>query len=584
MKISFKTQLLAIMIAIVIVTLLIASGAMFSQYNTIIQEKVSADFAGVMNANCANIKGTLNYIFRFQTSLHSNDEFKNLLVTDKLDLLDDVNRKKRLDDELYKYTIMSENSSELSMCFLVNTKLPASKYLSKYAGDDFCGRVDGVYKDENISNQQWYKDILQSRGKQYVFRRYPDERYVYFANVIRDVSLYNNDVLGVMIIGVDFEDLLKRVTSSNKQEGTNFFIVDDQNNIVAETDSLISERIYAQLQNNETSYKDGIQMIDSLEYGLRLVGVLDENEIKLEFRQFRSNLFLACLIVLIISIILSAWISSTITRPIKKLSTIMKEVDEVKDIEIYTKIPISEEVAVLYQSFNKMMFRISQLLDETKMRGLREKEMEIRMLQAQINPHFLYNALDSISFVALMHNEDEISEMVTILSDNFRYCIDDVDNLVLIEQEIKFICDFISFQEWRLEEKVLFFDNIDEKYRNILIPKFILQPIVENSILHGIGNNGNFSITFEAEEVDNSVLIKVIDNGVGCNVEELNDSLNVKDSSSRLLKFGIKNVNDRLRLKFGDKYGLKYEETPGGGVTAIITIPNNDIVEKGNTL
>lgn len=586
MRISLKTQLLCVIAVTVIVAVAITGVLMYSQLNSIMQEQIRENLANVMRENSLNINNTLSYIYRAEKALNTNEHFKSLLTEESGNVIEKANRIVEISNEL-KTTyglIIDESTNDYSMCFIVNDALPVATNLSDFQGDDFGGKNNGIYRDRNIKNLAWYEDVLSSAGMPKSFRNAKNPNYIYFANVIKNVSPYDSQLLGVVTIGINFNRILENITYMGVKDALQLAVIDRTGEIAVSTGEGINEENVSALLSGRTEYNGNLVLVSELDYGMSLVALLDETEASIRIRKVENYLWLCLALVSVAVLLCSVLISTGITRPIKTLSDTMKMVNENQDIQIKTKLPSSEEVASLYQSYNRMMFRISQLLDEAKLSGEREEAMRMKMLQAQINPHYLYNALDSISMVALLRGENEISEMITILSDSFRYSISDTDNLIELGDEISFIHNYVKFQEWRYEEKIFFEAELNESHLKIAIPKFIIQPLVENAIIHGMGDEDRaIHIKITAKSTPETFVIYVIDDGAGCDIKELNLHLASGGSERYALKFGLKNVNERIKLKFGDKYGLYYTDTPGGGTTAKITLPPADATVRKET-
>ncbi len=252
---------------------------------------------------------------------------------------------------------------------------------------------------------------------------------------------------------------------------------------------------------------------------------------------------------------------------------------------------------VLYQLIQKnkiMLYMVAQmrkknsnqaLWDEEEAEKLRliKKRVELSALQSQINPHFLYNTLDSIRSRALLDGHGEIASMTEILSKFFRYCISHDENLVKIKEEMNHIYDYYYIQKYRFEDR---FDmNIEmenDDLSELYIPRMTLQPIVENAMIHGLEKmNRKGPITVRVIQTDKKVVVIVTDNGAGMNLEQLN-KLNQKmqnpyfDAGSRKGNhngIALTNVNTRLKITFGDEYGIHYRSIEGIGTDAVITIP-----------
>lgn len=577
MRISLRTQLLCVIAVIVVIAVAVTGVLLYSQLNSIMLEQIRGNLENVMNENRINMNETLNYIYHSEKILNSNKYFKSLLTAEYKNPIENSNRVKDMTNEL-KSTyglITDENTGNYSVCFVVNSDLEVARSIAPFRGDGLWKKYNGIYMDSEIKDAVWYKEITENKFIQPVFT---NDGYFYFTNVVRDVTPYDSSMLGIVVVGVDFSRTLGNITYMGVKDALHIAVVDKDGTIVLRRGDGINEENIAELISGKIENEKNMVIVNELEYGIKLVAMLDEKEINLRIKEVENYFFLCIALVIVAVFLSSTLISGSITKPIKLLSDTMKNVNENEDIQIKRKLPSAKEVVSLYQSYNKMMFRISQLLDEAKESGEREAALRMKMLQAQINPHFLYNALDSISMVAMMHEENEISEMISALSDSFRYSINEADNLIELSAEIEFINNYIKFQEWRYEEKISFETQISPEDMKVRIPKFIIQPIVENSIIHGMTEEENtLHIKITTEHNGSNVVISVTDNGAGCDVDELNNHISGKNNGETALKFGVKNVNERIKLKFGKEYGLCYYNTPGGGITGKITVPAESI-------
>lgn len=211
------------------------------------------------------------------------------------------------------------------------------------------------------------------------------------------------------------------------------------------------------------------------------------------------------------------------------------------------------------------------------------KRVEVSVLQSQINPHFLYNTLDSIRSKALLSGQKEIASMTEILSKFFRYCISSNEHLVKIREEIHHIEDYNYIQKYRFEDRYdMVIEVEDEEILEYYIPKMTLQPLVENAMIHGLEKiEGKGLITIKLIHTDKKVVIVITDNGAGMNEEQLS-KLNARMNGTFLdvgqrkeghSGIALTNVNSRIRITFGDEYGIHYQSVEGMGTDAIITVP-----------
>lgn len=219
-----------------------------------------------------------------------------------------------------------------------------------------------------------------------------------------------------------------------------------------------------------------------------------------------------------------------------------------------------------------------------------KKRMELSVLQEQINPHFLYNTLDCIRSRALMDGHGEIAKMTEILSRFFRYCISNSENLVQVREELNHIQDYYYIQKYRFEDKVEMEINVEqESVYELYLPKMTLQPLVENAMIHGlekIAEPGKIEIRMFI--TDKKLIIVISDNGIGMKQEQLmklnermqNHYYNTFRKNDRNNGIALNNVNVRLKMTFGDDYGIHYRSLEGEGTDAVVTLPIVDVFAR----
>lgn len=222
--------------------------------------------------------------------------------------------------------------------------------------------------------------------------------------------------------------------------------------------------------------------------------------------------------------------------------------------------------------------------------NLVKKRMEISYLQYQINPHFLYNTLDSIRSRALVDGQTEIAKMTEILSRFFRYCINSSDTLVTVQEELEHIRDYYYIQKYRFEEKLnLFIELEEEEINKLYLPKMTLQPVVENAIVHGLEKvEHNGEIRLWLYRTQRKLVIVVSDNGAGMNRDELirlnekMENMRFKADSKKGNRTGIalNNTNVRLKMIFGEESGIHYRSMPEEGTEAMVTLPAVDVFAR----
>lgn len=303
--------------------------------------------------------------------------------------------------------------------------------------------------------------------------------------------------------------------------------------------------------------------------------------------------FVAIVIMSIISIVFGLVFSNHITRPIRKLaisSTKMSKGDlDVKQIQVKS----NDEVGVLAEAFNHMIGNIREMVNDLKEKSELErklheeelknikiqqllKEAEFLGLQSQINPHFLFNTLNVISRISMFEKADNTTRLIQSLSNLFRYNLGSESKTLTLAKEIEITKEYMMIQQFRFGERLRFDVRCRTNVENVMIPRFTLQPLIENAIIHGIEpKERGGTVRIKIQEQDGSVLIKVIDGGTGITKERLNAILNTdsKEHKGHTTGIGLANVMSRLKLYFNDENCFNIRSKPGLGTVIRISIP-----------
>jgi two-component system sensor histidine kinase YesM len=269
------------------------------------------------------------------------------------------------------------------------------------------------------------------------------------------------------------------------------------------------------------------------------------------------------------------YISSNLTSPIKKLIHAMKKVNE-GDFK-KTNFKYNDEIGILGNQYNEMIDNISNLIEKVYKLQIREKEAELKALQAQINPHFLYNTLDTIFWRAEKAKEKDISEMVYALSKIFRLTLNNGHEATLVRAEKEFIHYYLLLQKNRYKDKLTYNIEIAEELLDFKIPKLILQPFVENAIMYGTENDDEQSIiTINGVYKNGKINFSIEDNGIGMSEEKIHKLLDVShklDPVEEKKGYAIYNINQRLALYYNNDYQLIINSDIGKGTKIQIIIP-----------
>ena len=252
----------------------------------------------------------------------------------------------------------------------------------------------------------------------------------------------------------------------------------------------------------------------------------------------------------------------------------MKIAEKVKngDLKARVKVNGNDEIAALSYAFNEMIEKIDELIEEVYETKIREKDFKLRALQAQINPHFLYNTLDGIRWVARKNKDYDVSRRIENLSNMFRIVLKDDKVITTLDEEMRYTEHYLFFQRQSFKEKLEIMWNIDESVKQYKVVKLLLQPVVENSIIHGMDTTKEkLVINITVKDNTQNIYINIEDNGVGADINYVKQALqgDIKTRNS----IGIKNVNDRIKEYYGNQYGLKFSSNIGERTIVEIIIP-----------
>ena len=272
--------------------------------------------------------------------------------------------------------------------------------------------------------------------------------------------------------------------------------------------------------------------------------------------------------------LLSILVSRGITRPIRFLSGAMENFGQ-GNFDINCQVDSEDEIGRLSHTFNQMVMDMNSLVNTVYEQKVMKQEAQMKSLQMQINPHFLYNTLDTINWMARIRHVDEIGDMVAALSNMMRYSLEK-KSFVRLGEEVKSLKDYIAIQNYRYRDKMVAEIEIDESLMSLYIPRLLIQPILENAIVHGIEEKlDKGHILVAARREDEDLYIQIMDDGVGMTEETMSHILREDYSMKKSghTSIGVVNVNRRIQMIYGKDYGLLVQSVLGAGTKITIHIP-----------
>ncbi len=304
------------------------------------------------------------------------------------------------------------------------------------------------------------------------------------------------------------------------------------------------------------------------------------HKIKTDINNTLKVSMLAFVLILMITWYISRLIAQSISRPLHELSETTKRIAG-GDFKTRVAVSTGDEVTTLTHNFNHMIVQIGELINDVKEEQKNLRETELKLLQAQINPHFLYNTLDNIIWLIEADKKKNAMKMVSLLSEFFRTSLSKGKDSITIEQEEAHILSYLRIQQYRYQDILDYSITIDPSIKQVTTLKLTLQPLIENAIYHGIKNKrGKGMIRVSGVSKGEIVELVVEDNGIGIEKERLAYLQGILVESPKISEgkgFGILNVNERIKLKYGKQYGIYMESQYGEGTKVYVRFPKESI-------
>ena len=403
-------------------------------------------------------------------------------------------------------------------------------------------------------------------------------------------ALYNQQTgkrEGVFFVDLNYSSISDLCKNNNIGNKGYIFILDAQGNVIYHPKQqlmyggLKTEKIDEIMECDsdylisEEGEEDKIYTISrSKKTGWIVVGAMNTSELLKDNKQVQVLYFIVAAVLLLAVILISSLLSREITKPIRQLRDSMSMVEEGEFEKANVDITTENEIGSLSKSFNVMTERIHTLMDQNVYEQKQKRKIELRALQAQINPHFLYNTLDSIIWMSEAGRNEEVVEMTSALARLLRQSISNDQELVAVEKEIDYVRSYLTIQKMRYQDKLEYSIDIDPEIRFVEIVKLTLQPLVENAIYHGLKykeSKGNLDIRGFADGKD--AVITIRDDGIGMEEQTLAHIFDEAEKEHKSNGVGVSNVQKRLQLYFGPEYGISYESKRGEGTMAIVRVP-----------
>lgn len=576
---SLQYKILIFSLILILIPLLTVGIISYIKSSEIITKKVSASNLNTVRQIGSNIEFVIQDVHDSSLYLLQNNEIRNFMSSSSDKVPDDAQK-----NRIYQ-----------SLMYLLASK----KYVHSIYIQGFNGVTIDTRSAFNQIDDATIKKASELKGR-YIWTTGELTNYDYTKtnvfSLIRVMNDVNNITHSFAVLKINISE--NAITNIYKNELINeysqFLIVNSQDKIISHFSKngqevpalgeVINDSIrknkdgYYQLKIGGQSYLVTFYNIDSVNW--KLINLVPLKELLKENIVIQEVMLYVIIGSFIVCAIFALLFSVKILGPLKHFRVLMKELEN-ENFDVSFDVKGNDEIAMLGKSFNKMSSRLKELMNQIYFVRIKQREAELAALQAQINPHFLYNTLDTIYWLSRIENAFETSKLVEALSKLFRLSLNSGNEFTTVRDEVSNLQNYIIIQQKRYEDMISFTIDVSEDVKNCKVVKLILQPMVENAIYHGLekkGEKGTITVSIYRR---NSILVyEINDDGNGSDEVEVSQLLQKVGKDNR--GFGIKNVNDRIKLYYGNDYGLEFHSSPGIGTKVIITQPyvkgdaNND--------
>jgi two-component system, sensor histidine kinase YesM len=529
-------------------------------------------------------KQNIEYVLKFV------DKTGSLLGANK-DLVAQLNKTKNTGDN---QITPDNNSGEDKISIMLQTIISVQEnikgiYIVGNNGD-FYSSYSGIDRKVFEENYGLLISEIESPGKYFVstneikYNPIANSLVISYIRPLFDTSTEKR--LGTIIIDINYDYLKELFAISSIQNDEKVLVVNNKGETVFThpfniiLDSIIQNDPELLDMGNavlrrDVFGQDSIIISNTIEYSdWKIIKVISTKKLYKDTTAVTTVSVIVSIVFTILALSASLILSLTLTKPILELNKKIKLI-EGGDLSVNVEVNSKDELGQLSQSFNNMVLKLRELISKVVEEQRRKSDMEFQMLQTQINPHFLYNTLDSIKWLAVIQNVNNISEMTTSLISLLKYNISQNNPSVSLEEEITSVSNYVKIQKYRYGDIFDIEYHISETAKKCKVIKLLLQPIVENAIFHGfesIENNGKIIIDAKVNE-DNLLIIQVSDNGSGMNEDCLNNILSSQLKITKFSGIGVKNIEDRIKLYFGEPFGISFSSVEAIGTTVTIMLP-----------
>ncbi|WP_151737778.1 sensor histidine kinase ['Paenibacillus yunnanensis' Narsing Rao et al. 2020] len=486
---------------------------------------------------------------------------------------------------------------EGNISFINNIKRGAnSVYIFDAYGNGYYSAKDGAVRlDLKQSYEFWSEQSKHSSGEALLFgtqaytSNLQSTRYAF--TVVRRIvdGLWNP--IGLIAVEANISMLENQVAELDAVTHGKSLIVDEHGKVIYDsgqkllTTDISNTMLYRNSKGAAGSFYDTVSGKERLNIysssdktNWKVIISIPVDELTRDALVTRNFTFAATLIVIVLALMISLILSFALTKPLRGMIQLMKKVQG-GDLDVTFRVRRRDEIGLLGHQFNRMLARIKELIQDIYRIGEQKKEAELQALQSQINPHFIYNTLESIRMTAELNDDVEAADMISILGKLLRYSTGDLSGVTTLKQELLYVSNYVELLNCRYPGRFILELSVPAELEHYSLIKLVFQPIIENAAYHGLDDSKpHMHLSITCERTAQKLLFHIRDDGTGMDratLERLNDSLRRGEPPRRSIGGGIgmKNVHQRVLLHYGAAYGIEVFSIPGAGTDVVLSLP-----------
>lgn len=453
------------------------------------------------------------------------------------------------------------------------------------------------FNPTQLFKEEWFGKLKEIQGYESVWLgtqptvfKSEKDRNPYQISVARTLRDENLKIYGYVVVTI-MENKVNQIFENIKGY-EDMMLLDASNRILSNRDDRKIGDTFQYVEQLNENNSSKIFQISEQDYliaehrisftGWKLVSIVPYKQAITKINSIFSKVSIVLVVSFTVFLSLLAYLLKTITKPLVHMGNIAGAVQH-GNLKVRSRLRSQDEIGRLSSSFDLMLDRINDMIKEITTTQERKREAELAMLQAQINPHFLFNVLNSIRMKVMVRGDKESADMISSLSKLLRMTIDKKKEKITFREEIQIVQDYVQIMNMRQREKVEITISVHEEANSMSIPRFILQPIIENSIIHGLNQSaGKIDISTKINHKE--VLIKIEDNGQGMDQDTLGQLKNnifqskraedgANEGNKGFSSIGLSNVYERMLMSFGAAFTMEIKSEPGLGTQVILIIP-----------